>query len=80
MSDRDAFLDEHAQQPRGESLPPEAVEDAKFFAQRAEEGRALTFAAWQKWMREKYGIDGSRPLYERMFRDAGVRPWWRKKA
>lgn len=72
---RESYL---AANPRRGSatLPKAAVDDLKFFAKRAEEGRVMAFTALTKWMLEKHGIAVGRIRLHTLAKAEGITPWW----
>ena len=59
------------------TLPPEAVDDLKFFGKKAKEGRPITRDGLRKWMLKKYSLNlGRMALYKQCIEN-GVEPWWR---
>lgn len=59
------------------ALPAKAVEDLKFFAKRAADGRPITFESLAAWMQERYGIEIGRRRLSTLARTKGIVPWWK---
>lgn len=73
---REAYVELNASRHLNE-LPAKAVEDLKYFATRASEGRPITVEALLAWMREHYGIEIGRSRLATLARTKGITPWWK---
>lgn len=61
-------------------LCPKAVEDLKYFAKRASEGRPITIVALQKWMLDNYQQKIGVHKLATIAREHGIEPWWRTRS
>lgn len=61
-------------------LSPKAIEDLKYFAKRASEGRPITLAALQKWMLDSHKQKIVAHKLATLAREHGIEPWWRTRS
>ena len=73
---REAYVSLNASRHLNE-LPNKAVDDLKFFAKRAADGRPITFEALAGWMHDKYGIEIGRRRLITLARAKGIATWWK---
>lgn len=75
----DKFLMQNVKKNVDVNLPPEAVADLKYFAEKAKAGMPIRPDALRQWIADKHSIDmGGNTLHNAATR-AGVTPWWAKK-
>lgn len=76
---RERYIDRHMS-AWAIKLSPKAIDDLKYFAKRAAEGRPITIAALQKWMldnhKQKIGVH----KLSSIAREHGIEPWWRTRS
>lgn len=76
MSDvRDTFIAGFAKRQPDE-FSAAALDDLKFFAKRADEGRPLSFVGLQKWFLDKHSIKAGRRRLHNVATRHGLEPWW----
>ena len=73
---REAYVSQNVSRHLND-LPTKAVDDLRYFAKRATEGRPITFDALAEWMREHYGIDSRRRRMATLAKGKGIVPWWK---
>ena len=73
---RDAYIAQNTLRGHAK-LSGKAMEDVKFFAQRAKEGRPISFQAMVDWLHDKHGITVGRGRLYTLAVANGIEPWWR---
>ncbi len=74
---REAFAEGHSSlSHKTQKLTDQAADDLRYFAKLAEQGKPVTFAGLQEWMRDKHGIQAGRTRLKSLIRTAGGEPWF----
>jgi hypothetical protein len=72
---REAFLQRNVS-PWQMQLSPAALDDVRYFAKRAAEGRPLTIRAFERWLNEKHQLKIGRERLAKLCLDHDIKPWW----
>jgi transposase len=73
---RAAFVAANAMRQTIKELPTKAVEDLKYFAAEAGNGRPIRRDAVLDWLQKHYGVKVGITQLRRLMEEAGVSPWF----
>lgn len=79
MSDRENYLKQHGNSLKAD-LPPKALDDLRFYAKAAAEGRTLSWRALSEWMASKHKVTMGRRRLATVAEQHGIKPWWSSSA